>query len=249
MSRADPGTYVGAILVGAFFLLMARIFYWLLVIVPRKTKEIYTRLEARGYAPQIPDDESVARTLTQTAAIFPKDPMIDAEVPAWDVKRSAIRNQWGRQRLLVNAQRLQRDSPGVKYNSGTRTTTILVEPGPLPIQEDVHLVPAENDGSIRWEERYHLARVSSGPDEELLARYEVYAAARAAVTLPAPLVRALIEVCPRLVDTSRFCFQHGVSLRFGSGGWGITTSNEVHRQESMDCLLDVADRISEALGS
>ena len=49
------------------------------------------------------------------------------------------------------------------------------------------------------------------------------------------------------MDQSRFCFQHGVSLRFGPEGWGIATSNEVHEQADMDRLLDLADRVAEAL--
>lgn len=238
--------YAGGILAGAFFLLMARIFYWIVVIVPRRTKEIYDQLKTREYRPQSADDGSVARLLPQYAAIYPKDPVIDADVPAWKVRRAALRDQWRKKRLIVNAERLQQDKGGVKYNHTSCTTTILVETRALPLRANVHLVPAKNNGRIWWEKRYGLARVSSG-DSALLTHYEVYAAPDATVNLSAELIQVLIEVCPMLVEKSRFCFQHGVSLRFQPGGWGITTSNEIYKQENMDLLLDAADRIAKAL--
>jgi hypothetical protein len=244
MSGADPGAYVGAVLVGAFLLLMARILYWLVVIVPRKTKEIYLWLQTRGYTPLGADDDAVARTLERLAAIHPKDPMADAELRSWDVKRAALRDRWGCTRLLVNAMRLQRDRPG---GSTSCSTTILVETRPVPVSADVHLVPALNRGSVHWKERYGLEPIASGLDEALLTRFQVYAAPGATAALPGRLVQALVELCPRLVETSRFCFQHGVSLRFQREGWGITTSNEVYRREDMELLLELADRVAEAL--
>jgi hypothetical protein len=241
--------YAGAIAVGAFCLVMARIVYWLLVIVPGKTKEIYARLEATGYSSRSPDDGAVVRLLAQHAAIFPKDPPIGSEVPAWRVRRAVVRDQWGCRRLIVNAQRWQLEQTGVRNSNLSCSTTILVETRELPLREDVHFVPAENRGRIRWKERYHLPPASSGLDPELLEHYEVHAAPDAAVTLPGQLASVLIEVCPLLLDQSRFCFQHGVSMRFGCEGWGITTSNEIYKQEDMDLLLDVAGRISGTLRS
>jgi hypothetical protein len=67
------------------------------------------------------------------------------------------------------------------------------------------------------------------------------------VALRSRLARLLVEAFPLPLDTSRFCFQHGVSLRFEPEAWGITTSNEVHKQESMNLLLDLADRVADAL--
>jgi len=238
--------YGGGILAAVFFLLMIRIFYWLLAIVPRRTREIYARLEKCGYFQRSADDAGVARLLSPYAAIFPKDPVIDAEVPAWKVRRAALREQ-KHKRLLVNAMRGQRTNPGIKSNYTTCTATILVEARPVPVNADVHLVPLRNKGNIRWQERYGLEQVVSGPDPALLTSYEVYAAAGAAVTLPEKLVKALIQVCPLFEEQSRFCFQHGLSLRFQPEGWGITTSNEIYKQENMDLLLDAADKIAEAL--
>jgi hypothetical protein len=242
-------TYGGGICAGSFFLLMVYIFYWIVVIVPRRTKEIYARLEARGYFPQRADDGSVAQLLSQYASIYPKDPLIDADVPAWKVRRAALQDQSGQKRLVVNAGRSQRDHAGVKNNHTSCTATVVVETRVLSLRHDVHLVPVKNNGSIRWKERYGLARVSSGLDAALLTHYEVYATPDADVALPPELTQVLIEVCPLLVEQSRFCFQHGVSLRFQPDAWSITTSNEVYKQENMDLLLDAADRISEALGS
>lgn len=239
--------YGGGILLGAFLLLMARILYWLVVVVPRQTREIYTRLEASGYAPRALDDTSVAGVLTRLAPVFPKDPPADVDVPAWQVRHAAVRDQWGHQRVVVNAHRWQVERTGVRTSNLRCSATILVEPGALPLEADLHLVPAGNRGRFHWEERHGLPPASLGLAPELAALYEAHAAPGTGAALPEPLARVLAEACPLLVDRSRFCFQHGVSLRFGPEGWGITTSNEVHEQVDMDHLLDLADRVAGAL--
>lgn len=237
----------GGILAGAFFLLMGYIFYWLIVIVPRRTREIYSQLQMRGYSLSSVDDAPIAQLLSRYAAIYPKDPVIDADVPSWQVRRAALRDQWGQKRVIVNVMRGQRSSPGVKYNYSTCTATILVEQRPLPVGADVHLVPARNRGSIRWKKRYGLEPVPPGSDPALLTHYEVYAAPGASATLPAGLVKALIQMRPLIENQSLFCFQHGVSLRLQPEGWGITTSNEIYKQQDMELLLEMADGIAEAL--
>lgn len=80
--------YGGGILLAAFLLVMVRVVYWLLVVVPRKTRATYARLEASGYAPRAPDDTFVAQALARLAPVFPKDPPPDVEVPAWQPRQA-----------------------------------------------------------------------------------------------------------------------------------------------------------------
>ncbi len=240
MGSPDVGTCVGAILAGAFLLLMIRIFYSLVVTVPRRTREIYARLAAEGYPPQADDDSAVAELLAKLAPVHPKDPMAGAELRPWRVHRAAMRNQWGVRRLLVNATRLQQRAGG----STSCSTTILVETRALRLGADVHLVPVGNAGAVLWRERHGLERVTADQDAALLAAYETWATPGSVPTFPPELVRVLLEIHPRFLETARFCLQHGVCLRFGREGWGITTSNEISRQEDMDLLLEVANRVA-----
>ena len=189
MARPDVGTYVGAILAGAFLLLMARIFYWLVVVVPRRTREIYARLEAEGFTPQADDDGTVAELLARLAPVHPKDPMAGAELRPWRMRRGAMRNQWGVRRLLVNATRLQQRAGG----STSCSTTILVETRALRPGSDVHLVPVGNTGAVLWQERHGLERVTAGQDAALLAAYEVWATPGVVPKFSPELVRVLAD--------------------------------------------------------
>ena len=243
---------IGFIVAGGFFLLMGYIFYWIFVIAPRRTQEVYAELRMRGYRLLDPGDASIQPFLETHASIFPTDPLIGEDVPEWKCVHGAVKDENTWKRTIINARRTQRDRVGTGQNTTARDTTILIDSIERPGSELFYLVPCRNKVQVRWEKRYGLEKVeleeaASGLNPVLLEYYEVYTKPGQAVSVSTGLMKALIQVVPILKDQSLFCFQQGVTLRFQASSWSICTSNRIYKIKDMEKLMEVAETISASL--
>ena len=242
--------YAGGIFATVFFLLMGYLFYWLIVVVPRRVKKIYTEMTTKGYSLIETDDPTINNILNLLAPIFPIDPRIKETIPMWTCRNIAMIEKKNLKKIIINASRLNKDRVlrgGSDSGSTSRTTTILIEKIELPFNAECHLVPCRNTSLIKWKERHGLQQVTSELGSDLLMHYEVYTKSGQIEDISSALNKALIQVCPILIDRSRFCFQSGVSIKFGSNGWGICTSNAIYKKEDMNILIDVADILHRSL--
>ena len=231
----------GGLLAVGFFLIVGYVFYWIVVIFPRRVKATFAGLAAMGYHVCDPGDPLLTGILAKGAPLFPVDPLEDKPIPAWTVQHAVVRGD----RILVGAFRTQIDRrPAYSTRQGS---TMLIDTFSTPLNAEFHLVPARRVHGVQWEKRHGLQAVAAGLDPDLLAHYEAYARPGSAVVLPPALVQALLEGHPVLADHSAFCFQNGVSLRFLPQGWGICTSHAIYRPADMDRLIQVADGISRSL--
>lgn len=231
----------GGLLSLVFFLIFGYVFYWIVVVYPRRVKALFAGLAAKGYHACDPADPLLTGILAKGAPLFPVDPLEDKPIPAWTVRHAVVRGD----RILVDVFRTQMDRlPAYSTRQGS---TLLIDTFSTPLNAEFHLVPVQRVYGVQWEKRHGLQPVASGLDPELLARYEVFARPGQAVVLPPALVQALLAGHSVLADRSAFCFQNGVSLRFHPQGWGICTSHSIYRPADMNRLIQIADEISRSL--
>ncbi len=233
----------GGLLVLAFTLVVGYVFYWIIVVFPRRVKATFAGLAAKGYHACAPEDPLLTGILAKGAPLFPVDPLEDKPIPAWTVQLAMVKGD----RIVANAFRTQMDR--LPHYSTRQGTTMLIDTFSMPLDAEFHLVPAKRVHSVQWEKRHGLQAVATGLDSELLARYEVYARPDQPGVLPPALIQALLKVHPVLADRSAFCYQRGASLRFQPQCWGVCTTNPIYRAEDLDRLLEAADAIATALKS
>lgn len=233
----------GGLLAFGFFLLAGYVFYWIVVVFPRRVKATFAGLASMGYHVCDPADSLLAGILAKGAPIFPVDPLPEKPIPAWTVQHAAVRKD----RIMVNVFRSQMDR--LPAYSTRQNSTMLIDTFSTPLNAEFHLVPVQRGHGVQWVKRHGLQPAATGLDPELLARYEVHARPDQAIDLPPALIQALLAGHSVLADQSAFCFQNGVSLRFHPQGWGVCTSHAIYRPEDMKRLLQVADEISRSLQS
>jgi hypothetical protein len=239
--------YGGLIFAAAFFALMFYIFYWIIVIAPRRVRKVFFELSAMGYSTTDPDSKEMSQIITQLSPIYPIGPRKDQEVPEWK-KRLAVKRYSGSDvtRYIINVSRSQIDKLG-KMNSTFRKTNLILEKRNLQFSEPVYIYPVKNRCNVSWEERYKLKKISSGLDKAFLEKYHAYSTSGEIQQFPSSFRAVLINSCAVLCDTSRFCFQGGVILNFQKEGWGICPANEIYHFKDMKVLLEIVDAISRAL--
>jgi hypothetical protein len=237
----------GLILVIVFTILMIYIFYWIIVIAPRRVRQVFTELSTMGYSDADTDSKEVEQTVDLLAPIYPISPRKDQEIPEWKMHLALRRYAAGNTtRYIVNVSRSQIDKVG-RMNSTLRKTNLILEKRDLNFSEPVYIYPFKNPGSVQWEERHKLQKITSGLDKELLKKYHVYSKSAVIKYFPKTLIDALMTVCDTLCDTSLYCFQGGVILKFQKEGWGICPANEIYKITDMKVLIKIADDISNAL--
>lgn len=237
--------YAGGILSASFFLMMGYLFYWIVVVQPHKVRKVYAEMVTKGYSSIEAGNPTIKNILNLLAPIFPIDPRIKEAIVEWTCRNIVMLKKHNYKRIIINACRLNADSalrgPSSGRSATERTTTILMEEIETPFNVSWHLVPCDNTSSIKWEKRHGLNKVTSEPIQDLLQHYQIYTKSGQVEMISHALSKALIQICPVLTDKSHFCFQHGVTIKFGSNGWGICTSNRIHTKKDMDMLIDIAD--------
>jgi len=240
--------YAGIIFACAFGLLIIYIFYWIIVIAPRRVKQVFAYLSNLGYAIVNHNSKQIIQLIKTLAPIYPSRPLKDQDVPEWKrqtaVKMRTVNNA---DRYIINVRRSQVDTLGVKRRSTFRKTNLILEMRTLKFSEPVHIYPVKNRNSILWKDRYKLKKISTGLDKEFSKNYHVYTKSGKVSKFPSPLRDALLNVCGSLCDTSRFCFQNGVTLKFQKEGWGICPNNEIYKVKDMKALIEITEKISLAL--
>ncbi|MBW1985079.1 MAG: hypothetical protein JRI53_10195 [Deltaproteobacteria bacterium] len=239
--------YGGLLLVIAFAVLMIYIFYWIIVIAPRRVRQVFAELSAKGYSTIDPDSQEISQIVTQLAPIYPIGPRKDQEIPEWKknlaVKLHSANNVT---RYVVNVSRSQIDKLG-RMNSTLRKTNIILEKRKLQFSESVYIYPVKNHCSVLWEWRYKLKKITSGLDNEFLEKYHAYSKSGEIQDFPSSFRAVLMNSCAVLCDTSFYCFQGGVTLKFQKEGWGLCPANEIYKFKDMKMLIEIADAISRAL--
>lgn len=243
-------TYAGPVFALIFFSIIGYVFYWIIVIAPRRIRKLFSDLQKEGYQPIETNDIELKAAISQIAAIYPVRPRKDQEIPPWNIKTAIRRIDHQASRLIAYVSRLQKDKPGTGGDSKTSRVTILfLEKRELAIRGDVHITPKKNPGDNLWKERYKASLITNGYEQAFLECYNIYSSDSTLSPLPEDLCHALIEVCPYLCQKELFCFQGGINFRFNSEGWGISPANMIYKNPDFTMMLDVCDKISRSLHS
>ncbi len=241
-------TYAGPVFALIFFSIMGCIFYWVIVIAPRKIKGMFSELQKEGYQVIEVDDISLKDDISQLAAIYPVRPRKDQEeITPWNIRNVIRRIDQHATRLIAHVSRLQIDQPGVKHNATSRVTILFIEKRKLDIISDIHITPKNNSGNNLWEKRYKASLVTEGYKQNFLDLYSIYSQDNTISLLPQDLCNTLIEVCPAVCQKELFCFQGGINFRFSPEGWGISPTNIIYKKSDFTMILDIFDRISGSL--
>ncbi len=230
-----------------FFGIVGYVFYWIIVIAPRRIKQLFKDLQKKGYKIIPTDNSDLKDVLPLLAPAYPKRPRKDQEVPAWTIRNAAKSYDSQATRFIIHTSRLQVDRPGAGENATERRTIIFIENRKLDIQGTIHLTPKENPGNNFWKDRYNLKLITDSCNDKFMTHYDGYSADHTSLPFPDPLSKTLIEICPTFNRKELFCFQGGINLMFCADGWGFCPANEVYKEADFNVLLDVFDKISNSL--
>jgi hypothetical protein len=239
-------TWGGGIVAGGFFMLMAYIFYWILVIVPKGAKKVYADLATKGYSKVALPSLEIEKVFKTLAPIFPKAPKRGEPIPPWNIVNSAMRKKTYLKQFVFNGRRGQKTSPKKLVNVDT---TIVVERCRLDFSEDIHLYPRANSTAGYWTHGFDLLEVTTEFDPVFLESYRMFSNSGKIDSFPDALKTALLTFYPTLSDRSFTPFQNGVTLRFTQDGWGICTSFQIYKSDQMSELMIIVSNLSKALGN
>ena len=238
--------WAGPLFALLFFGIVGSVFYWIIVVAPRRIRKLFAELKGKGYQDVDPEDGNLRESVSKIAAVYPVRPRKDQEIPEWTV-RNAIQKKDGQDaKVLAHVTRLQRDQPEVA-KATSRATVLFLEKRRLYINDEIHVTPKKNSGNNLWEERYNASPVTEGYDEAFLDCFAVYSPSSNPSTLPVELCNLLVEICPSLCQKEHFFLQGGVNFRFGPKGWGITPANIIYKKPEFTTMMDVFDRVSASL--
>ncbi|MBN1783080.1 hypothetical protein JW948_18235 [bacterium] len=240
--------YGGLIMLCAFGILMIVIFYWIIVIAPRRVKQVYAGLLKKGYQTADPASRDIGQVIKTLSPVYPIRPLKDQPVPDWSVdlavRMPAVN---GSTRYVIHVRRSQVDRLSPRPASSLRKTDLILEKVSLKFTEPLFIVPIRNRCDVLWEWRYQLKKTTAGLDEAFLKKYHVYSRSGTADYFPVALRDALLHICPILCDTSKFCLQGGVTLKFQKDGWGLCPAHEIYKSSDMETLLRAAEAVSGAI--
>jgi hypothetical protein len=226
---------------------MGYIFYWILVISPRKIQKLFFDLGTKGYHTIEADNSDLHYVITQLEPVYPIRPRKDQDITPWKIKNAAMRVDSQATKLIAHVSKLQVDQPGVGHNATQRRTILFIEKRKLDLNDTIHITPKQNPGNNLWEKRYKANKVTDGYEENFLNCYDIYSPGNDPTPLPEDLCNVLIDLCPTVCQRELFCFQGGINLMFCSEGWGFCPANEVYKEPDFTMMLDFFDRISNSI--
>ena len=240
--------YAGVMLGVGFFVFMAYIFYWALVLLPRRVRQIYAILMKRGYRRVDSTDPDMLQVLSTLAPIYSRTPRKDSPIPEWEVQNACTLENMQETRYILDVSRMQVDRPGTADRRSRRESIMILEKKALNFSESIYMTPTSC--SADWEPRFGLVQVQEGLDRELLEHYTVFTQSGMLEYFPATLRDVLLKVLQHFVaqDMKQAYYIPGLTLTFRKNGWGMCTGERLYTLEKMDLLIDVADMISRALG-
>lgn len=235
--------YGGPTLAVVFFLFMAYVFYWAIVLLPRRVRKIYSALRYQGYTEMNAADPEVQQALSSIAPIYVHTPRKDYPIPEWTVHNACALANADMTRYVIDVSRSQVDLPGVSNNTSLRDSTVILEERSLGFSEEVHLAPKKDACFVEWNSRFGLTEVQEGLKHEFSEQYKLF-------TPSGKLEQFSSELQDVLVKTSGYFVEKAirVTFRFQKNGWGMSTGMRSYKLKDMETLLEIAGRISAALG-
>jgi membrane protein YdbS with pleckstrin-like domain len=225
---------------GGFFLFMMYIFYWAVVVHPRRVRQLFVTLVKKGYQAVGDTEPDMLRVLSTLAPIYPHTPSEDYPIPAWKVVHACKQEQTQHTRYILDVARSQAEGVGSdKYRR--RVSVMFLEQGVLNVPETIHLTPSTCYHD--WGSRFGLIQVQDGIAQEFREHYHVFTTSGTIENLPDTLQNVLLKVLP-LTEKFRIL---GLTLMFRRDGWGICTGQELSTLKDMELMIDVADMIAETL--
>jgi hypothetical protein len=238
--------WAGPLFAISFFGIVGYIFYWIIVIAPRKIRRLFGELKSIGYQDVDLEESTLRDVISRIVAVYPVRPRKDQETPPWNI-RNAIRRKEGQdEKIVAHVTRLQIDQPGVGRGT-SRATILFLEKRRLYVNDEIHITPKGNHGNNLWEERYKSSIVTEGYGERFLDCYTVYSPSSTPSPLPSELCDTLIEICPSICQKEFFFLQGGINFRFSPEGWGITPANIIYKKMELTMMMEIFDRISGTL--
>jgi len=232
-------------------LIILFVFYWACFLAPRKATRILRSLQGKGYSQVPPNDLRLGNALERLTPIMHHTYELSTvtKTSPWRVEVAYGNNAGWTSRFFAHINRSVSRSPrdgSIKLEH--EFTIAFLEIRNLPFKEEVHI--AGDRYSLDLE--YGLHAVDNETLGVLSSLFVFYTRDGKLEPLPPALEEALMQGAPflsvwaeRRNRSDPFLFH--ARIRFTPEGWGLISSEFVYRQEKMDALLRVVDRISRSL--
>ncbi len=237
--------YAGLLFSAAFFGFMFWLFYWLIVVVPRRIKVFFKNLEKKGFQLVDTEDKDFKDAFTRLAPPHPSR-LSGGSASPWTVRNAAKKVGTSHIDYIAHANRSQGRGGGTSRKT-VKDTIFLFQARKLPIDDRIYITPKKNPGGNLWEERYNAFPVTAAYETDLQGLYDFYSPGSTPIPLPGDLSRVLIDICPAICRRELFCFQNGINFMFCPDGWGMCPDNYVYKEEHFDLLLNIFEKISDSL--
>ena len=238
--------YGGALFAAAFFGFMCWLFYWLLIVNPRKINRFFKSLEKKGFRSIDPDAPGLAGIIERLVPPHPGR-IRDENVTPWNVKNAVQKRDANKTSSILFANRNEAHAGDNGIKKHIITVLLFMEEQTLDMNGRVYVTPKKNPSANRWEKQYNVLPVTDNYDSSLRELYDFYSPDKEPVPLPGGLDKALITICPLLCRRDSFCFQNGVNLLFGPDGWGMCPDNYAYKEPHLNDLVELFETISNSL--
>ncbi len=243
--------YLGPVIVIIFFLLMLRVLYWATVVVPKRVQRLLAGLKRKGYIDVDPEDPLLALIVEKLAPMYDHHPRQGYPIPPWKIIKAVSKSHTRGTRYLIYASRTQTEfsNRGPGNTESLRSSVMVLEERRLNFSESVYLKPAESTGrSKSCASMYHLKQAAPAKRSEFFDQYAFYTKSGAMAVFPDRLIETLTSLLTLFTLQDRHHVHiWGSNLKFSQEGWGLLSSEEIYKPESMEQFLKAADKISDSL--
>lgn len=238
---------IGPIFGIGFFGFMIWLFYWLIVVAPKKIGLFFKELEKEGYRSLEHEDRQMKHAIDQLVPPHPKRTSGGPNVTEWRARQAVKKIESGADSYIALVNRSEAHVGDEGRKNYVQTTLIFFQERALALDGVVYFTPKKNKSSNRWKEYFGAEELLQGYQESVHQSYHIFSPEKRVVPLPGELEQELVEICDVLCQRELFCFNNGVNLKFSPQGWGICPDNYAYKKEHLQLLIDLFLRIDHTL--
>jgi len=239
------------IVVIPIFLFILFIFYWALVLAPRKAGRIIKNLVRKGYNPVQSDDSRLVSAIEKLTPIMYHAYKLSTvtNTTPWSADAAYENRSGWSDRFFAHIKRsVSRNPPGGGYEVRSEFTIAFYESRALPFAQDIYIAGDKS----RLDQGYGLHQVEDEALGPLSSLYVFHTSEGKLGSLPPRLIEALMDCAPILSisaeqDRKNYPFLFHARIRFTPEGWGFISNEFVYHQEKMDALVEAVNLISRSL--
>ncbi|THB75621.1 MAG: hypothetical protein D6B25_11735 [Desulfobulbaceae bacterium] len=230
-----------------FFGFMIWLFYWLIVVVPKKIGAFFKEMGKSGYRPVDLEESEMLEAMNRLVPPHPQRTSGGSNVTPWKVRKAIRKDEPEVRSYITMVNRNESHAGDGASKSYVQSCLLFFQERALEMDGLIYLTPKKNRSANKWQEYFGAEEFIEGYGEQLHQNYHIFSPEKRAIPIPAQLEKELIESCEILCRRELFCFANGVNLQFSADGWGICPDNYAYKKQHLQLLTDLFHRIDHAL--